>query len=119
MSNLETPYPKFSQAAVKENLDSVMPYLTSAFCPQQVAFQKLHFYDLLSILCPKLYIPSTINTQMNILLLLFLGRMGHQGGSENLYNLFSLAKQVHIKLDFRVRTKKLINVKVRNCQFWH
>ena len=36
---------------------------------------------------PKLYIPSTINTQINLVLLIFLGRLGLLNRTENFFNL--------------------------------
>ena len=59
---------------------------------QSTAFNFMYIYPNWNdhVLCPckgkdepKLYIPSTIKTQINLVLLLFLGRLGRQGIAEN------------------------------------
>ena len=85
--------------------------------------------DVGFIIKANLYIQSTINTLMNLVLLLFWGRLGRQGISEKFCDFVKVSyfwgvffhifkTKTNTKLDFlyvvcRVRTKKMIHWKVR------
>ena len=47
----------------------------------------------------KLFIPSNIDTQMNILLFLFWGRLDHQGSTENFCNFAKVSYFYHIFME--------------------
>ena len=76
-----------------------------------------------------IYIPSTIKTQMNLVLFLLLGRLSHQGNTENFcifaklfsfwgyfFHIFTCKTNTkwQVSVHFRVLTKKLFNKKVLN-----
>ena len=44
----------------------------------------------------KLYIPSTIKTQLNCILFLFLGRLGRQGSTEHFCNFAEINTQLNV-----------------------
>ena len=71
-ANIYTLKPKLTAFLLNECLLSITG------CIPKTAFLWFTFK-----LYPKLYIPSSINAQMNLLLLLFLGRLGSQGSGEN------------------------------------
>ena len=81
----------------------------------------------------KLYIPSSIDTQMNPSILLFMGRLGHQCSTDNFCDFeyptfeglflfcFDEKKKYKIKVFVHssIRTKCVINmILILKCTFW-
>ena len=81
----------------------------------------------------KLYIPSRINTQMNLSILLFMGRLGRQCSTDNFcdfeYPTFGglfypvlmrkTKYKIRVSVHSSIRTKCLINIILTlKCTFW-